>query len=327
MIISRTPFRISFFGGGSDYPSWYKNNNGQVLSTTINKYCYINIRYLPKFFSYNYRIRYYKTEEANKISDIEHPVVREALKYFSIKDGIELVHNADLPAQSGLGSSSTFTVGLINALHTLKKEIATKRMLASTAIELEQNIIMENVGSQDQVAAAFGGFNNIKFSKNNFDVNQLPLSKDKLKKLESNLMLFFTGFQRSASSIAAKQIKSIKQNKIDLSNSVNLVNEGMDILLKNKKISDFGKLLDEQWKIKQQYSDEITNENINNIYERAMRAGAIGGKLLGAGGGGFILFYVPKKDQNVVRDSLKNLLYVPFEFENNGSQIVYFSNQ
>lgn len=327
MIISRTPFRISFFGGGSDYPSWYKNNNGQVLSTTINKYCYINIRYLPKFFSYNYRIRYYKTEEANKISDIEHPVVREALKYFSIKDGIELVHNADLPAQSGLGSSSTFTVGLINALHTLKKEIATKRMLASTAIELEQNIIMENVGSQDQVAAAFGGFNNIKFSKNNFNVNQLPLSKDKLKKLESNLMLFFTGFQRSASSIAAKQIKSIKQNKIDLSNSVNLVNEGMDILLKNKKISDFGKLLDEQWKIKQQYSDEITNENINNIYERAMRAGAIGGKLLGAGGGGFILFYVPKKDQNVVRDSLKNLLYVPFEFENNGSQIVYFSNQ
>ena len=297
MIISRTPFRISFFGGGSDYPSWYKNNNGQVLSTTINKYCYINIRYLPKFFSYNYRIRYYKTEEANKISDIEHPVVREALKYFSIKDGIELVHNADLPAQSGLGSSSTFTVGLINALHTLKKEIATKRMLASTAIELEQNIIMENVGSQDQVAAAFGGFNNIKFSKNNFNVNQLPLSKDKLKKLESNLMLFFTGFQRSASSIAAKQIKSIKQNKIDLSNSVNLVNEGMDILLKNKKISDFGKLLDEQWKIKQQYSDEITNENINNIYERAMRAGAIGMKNLKA--------IAPLKELKRVLDAMK----------------------
>jgi len=327
MIISRTPFRISFFGGGSDYPSWYENNNGQVLSTTINKYCYINIRYLPKFFSYNYRIRYYKTEEANKISDIEHPVVREALKYFSIKDGIELVHNADLPAQSGLGSSSTFTVGLINALHTLKKEIATKRMLASAAIELEQNIIKENVGSQDQVAAAFGGFNNIKFSKNNFHVNQLPLSKEKLKKLEDNLMLFFTGFQRSASSIAAKQIKSIKQNKIDLSNSANLVNEGMDILLKNKKINDFGKLLDEQWKIKQMYSDQITNENINNIYESAMKAGAIGGKLLGAGGGGFMLFYVSKKDQNAVRDSLKKLLYVPFEFENNGSQIVYFSNQ
>ena len=327
MIISRTPFRISFFGGGSDYPSWYENNNGQVLSTTINKYCYINIRYLPKFFSYNYRIRYYKTEEANKISDIEHPVVREALKYFSIKDGIELVHNADLPAQSGLGSSSTFTVGLINALHTLKKEIATKRMLASAAIELEQNIIKENVGSQDQVAAAFGGFNNIKFSKNNFHVNQLPLSKEKLKKLEDNLMLFFTGFQRSASSIAAKQIKSIKQNKIDLSNSANLVNEGMDILLKNKKINDFGKLLDEQWKIKQMYSDQITNENINNIYESAMKAGAIGGKLLGAGGGGFMLFYVSKKNQNAVRDSLKKLLYVPFEFENNGSQIVYFSNQ
>lgn len=327
MIISRTPFRISFFGGGSDYPSWYENNNGQVLSTTINKYCYINIRYLPKFFSYNYRIRYYKTEEANKISDIEHPVVREALKYFSIKDGIELVHNADLPAQSGLGSSSTFTVGLINALHTLKKEIATKRMLASAAIELEQNIIKENVGSQDQVAAAFGGFNNIKFSKNNFHVNQLPLSKEKLKKLEDNLMLFFTGFQRSASSIAAKQIKSIKQNKIDLSNSANLVNEGMDILLKNKKINDFGKLLDEQWKIKKMYSDQITNENINNIYESAMKAGAIGGKLLGAGGGGFMLFYVSKKNQNAVRDSLKKLLYVPFEFENNGSQIVYFSNQ
>tara|TARA_B100000787_G_C16196907_1_gene301585 strand:+ start:3134 stop:4117 length:984 start_codon:yes stop_codon:yes gene_type:complete len=327
MIISRTPFRISFFGGGSDYPDWYENNNGQVLSTTINKYCYINIRYLPNFFNYNYRIRYYKTEEANKISDIEHPVVREALKYYSIKDGIELVHNADLPARSGLGSSSTFTVGLINTLHALKKEIATKRMLASSAINLEQNIIKENVGSQDQVAAAFGGFNNIKFTKNNFQVNQLPLSKNRIKELEGNLMLFFTGFQRSASNIAAKQIKSIKQNKIDLSNSVSLVDEGIDILVKDKKIDDFGKLLDEQWIIKKNYSDDVTNENINKIYKTAINAGAIGGKLLGAGGGGFILFYVKKKYQISVRKSLKNLLYVPFEFESNGSQIVYFSNQ
>ena len=327
MIISRTPFRISFFGGGSDYPDWYENNNGQVLSTTINKYCYINIRYLPNFFNYNYRIRYYKTEEANKISDIEHPVVREALKYYSIKDGIELVHNADLPARSGLGSSSTFTVGLINTLHALKKEIATKRVLASSAINLEQNIIKENVGSQDQVAAAFGGFNNIKFTKNNFQVNQLPLSKNRIKELEGNLMLFFTGFQRSASNIAAKQIKSIKQNKIDLSNSVSLVDEGIDILVKDKKIDDFGKLLDEQWIIKKNYSDDVTNENINKIYKTAINAGAIGGKLLGAGGGGFILFYVKKKYQISVRKSLKNLLYVPFEFESNGSQIVYFSNQ
>lgn len=327
MIISRTPFRISFFGGGSDYPIWYNKNGGQVLSTTINKYCYINVRYLPKFFNYKYRIRYYKTEEANKISDIEHPVVREALKYFSIKDGIELVHNADLPARSGLGSSSTFSVGLINTFHNLKKNIPSKRILANNALELEQEIIKENVGSQDQIAAAFGGFNNIKFSKNNFQVNQLPLSQKSIKKLESNLMLYFTGFQRSASDIALKQIERIKKNKIDLSNSVNLVDEAIDILLKDKNMDDFGKLLDEQWKIKQKYSNQISNININKIYKSAKKAGAIGGKLLGAGGGGFMLFYVTKKNQPTVRQKLNKLLHVPFEFENNGSQIVYYSNQ
>ncbi len=328
MIISRTPFRISFFGGGSDYPNWYNSQNGQVLSTTINKYCYINLRYLPNFFKFKYRIRYYKTEEVNKIDEIEHPVVREGLKYFKVRDGIELVHNADLPAQSGLGSSSTFTVGLINTIHALKQEMATKRMLAKYAIELEQNIIRENVGSQDQIAAAFGGFNNIKFRKNDFQVNQIPISKKRIKELEANLMLFFTGFQRSASDIASKQIKMIKEKKIDMSASVSLVDEGINILLNNNNnIHDFGKLLDQQWMIKQSFTDEITNSSINKIYKKAIKAGAIGGKLLGAGGGGFILFYVPKKKQNNVRSALKKLLYVPFEFENNGSQIVYLSNQ
>ena len=326
MIISRTPFRISFFGGGSDYPSWYNLNGGQVLSTTINKYCFINIRYLPKFFNYKYRIRYYRTEEVNRTSEIKHPAVREALKYFNISDGIELVHNADLPARSGLGSSSTFTVGLINTLLSLKQKKLDKKQIAEIAIELEQNVIKESVGSQDQIAASYGGLNNIVFSDRDFQVKKILLPKNKLNRLEDNLMLFFTGFQRSASKIASKQISYIEKNKIDLFKSSELVSQGIHALKKNK-FDDFGMLLDEQWKLKKNYTNLITNSAINKIYNSAKNAGAIGGKLLGAGGGGFMLFYVKKNSQSRVRQALRNLLHVPFKFEKDGSKIVYASKQ
>lgn len=327
MIISRTPLRISFFGGGTDYPLWYTKFGGSVLSTTIDKYSYITARHLPPFFDYKYKIRYYLREETKNIEEIKHPVVRESLKYLKYSLPLEIVHHADLPARSGLGSSSTFTVGLLKTLYALNNKMIGKRDLALKAINLEQNILKENVGSQDQVSASFGGFNKITFGGlNKILVEPIILRNDNLKKLETNLMLFFTGFSRTASKIVSTQLKLIDKKEKELILMSKYVDESIKILNSHKKnIDDFGLLLSDQWKLKKSLSPLITNSKIDQIYNLGIKSGALGGKLLGAGGGGFILFYVPKKNKKNVRAKLKNFLEVPFEFEYTGSQIIYYS--
>ncbi len=327
MIISRTPFRISFFGGGTDYPEWYKKNNGSVISTTINKFCYINTRYLPPFFKYKYCIRYYEREERLKIDEIKHPSVRECLKFSKIKDGIEIVHNADLPALSGLGSSSSFTVGLLNALSALKGRMLTKKELTNNAIYIEQKMIKENVGSQDQSAASFGGLNRIDFGgPNELVVNPIVLDKSYEKKFQDNLLLIFTGLSRKASVVAKEQISKIRDNKKKYLKLYDIVNEAEEILRNKKNVDQIGELLKYQWKIKKTLSSSITNEKIEKIISVGEKNGAIGAKLLGAGSGGFIVFYARKKNHQKILKSLKKHLYVPFRFDHTGSQIIYYSN-
>ena len=327
MIISRTPFRISFFGGGTDYPVHYKKHGGAVLASSINKYCYITCRYLPPFFKHKHRIAYSVVETPNKISEIDHPSVRETLRYMDIKKGVEIHHDGDLPARAGLGTSSSFTVGLLNALYALKGKSVTKRQLALDAIYIEQEKIKENVGSQDQITTAFGGFNKIEFNGDEeFRVRPIPLTRKKSQFLQDHMMLFFTGFSRTASHIAKEQIKKTPDRKKELKRMTEIVDEAIDVLNDNDTdFTEFGKLLHENWMIKRNLTSKITTEKIDKIYYDAMKAGASGGKLLGAGGGGFILFFVEPKKQKQVMNKLKNLLYVPFRFENSGSQIIYFT--
>ncbi|MBV5322383.1 MAG: galactokinase [Ilumatobacteraceae bacterium] len=325
MIVSRTPFRVSFFGGGTDYPAWYKENGGAVLSASINKYCYITCRHLPPFFDYRYRIRYFKREEVNTIDEIEHPTVRESLRLMQLDKGLDIVHHADLPARTGMGSSSTFTVCLLHALYALKHEMPTKRELALMAIHIEQNLLKENVGSQDQTIAAFGGFNRIDFGgPQEFAVTTLIVDPAKLASLQAHLMLFFTGFQRTASEIARKQIECIPASTSNLRQMMEIVEDAQRILTsQNRSIAEFGLLLGEQWRIKRSLTAQISNPEIDAIYDNGMKAGAIGGKLLGAGGGGFVLFLVEPDHQESVRRALSNLLYVPCRFDHLGSQIIY----
>jgi len=327
MVITRTPFRISFFGGGTDYPIWYEENGGAVISTTIDKYCYITCRYLPPFFDHKYRIRYMKREEVRTVNEIQHPSVRECLKFLNVAKGIEMVHTSDLPALSGIGSSSSFTVGFLNALHSLDGKMTTKRQLALDAINIEQNFIKENVGSQDQAAAAFGGLNRIEFGgPHRIAVHPLPLKTSRLASLESYLMLFFTGFSRNASEIAAEQIKKTSEKKKELHEMRALVEEAQNILMyDNRSLEEFGGLLHEGWKLKRNLTSKITTPFIDEIYAAARAAGATGGKLLGAGGGGFILFFVKPELQPNVKEQLKRLLYVPFHFETLGSQVIYYA--
>lgn len=329
MVIIRTPLRISFFGGGTDYPVWYKINSGAVLSTTIDKYCYITCRYFPPFFDMKYLIRYSKREEALTIDEIQHPAVRECLRYLNFRKGVEIVHTSDIPARSGIGSSSSFTVGLLHALHSLKGKLTTKRQLAREAIHVEQNMIKENVGSQDQVVASFGGLNKIEFgSKQDFYVNPVTIDEDRLNLLQSHLMLFYTGLSRNASDIAKEQIKNTYNKKAELCKMREMVDEAIEILSdKNRSITDFGKLLHEAWEIKRCLSNRITTDEINEIYNAAKGAGAVGGKLLGAGGGGFMLFCVPPEQHDNVNKALKNFLHVPFYFENLGSQVIHYATQ
>ncbi len=327
MIISRTPFRISFFGGGTDYPVWYKKQKGAVLSTSINKYCYITCRYLPPFFKHKHRIVYGNIELIQDVLQIEHPAVRETLTYMNINRGVEIHHDGDLPARAGLGTSSSFTIGLINVLYALEGKMVTKRQLAKDAIHIEQDRIKENVGSQDQIIASFGGFNKIIFDGDQeFQVQPVTLKKEKYQMLQDHMLLFFTGFSRTASEIAGEQIKKTPEKKQELKRMAEMVDESVDILNDNDvDLTDFGKLLHEGWMIKRSLTKKISTREIDEIYKNAMRAGAIGGKLLGAGGGGFILLFVKPEDQNKVKEKLKNLLYVPFRFENLGSQIIYYS--
>ena len=329
MIICRTPFRISFFGGGTDYPVWYRENGGAVLNTTIDKYCYISCRYLPPFFKYRYLIRYRKREEAQQLTEIEHPVVREALRYMRVDRGIEMVHTSDLPARSGIGSSSAFTVGFLNSLYALKGQMVGKRMLASKAIYVEQNIIGEDVGSQDQVATAFGGLNKIEFNgKENFFVQPVTIKQKKITTLQNHMMFFFTGFPRTAAEIAAEQIKNTPNKTSELKNMKDMVGEAVNIINGNiEHIEDFGKLLDESWKIKRSLSSRVSTTAIDEMYSAALKTGALGGKICGAGGGGFMLLFVPPRKQRLVRKTLKDLLYVPFRFESLGSQIILYADQ
>lgn len=325
MIISRTPFRISFFGGGTDYPVWYRENEGAVLATTINKYCYITIRHLPPFFGYNSRIVWSKIEEVNDSNEITHPAVRAALKFLKIERGIALHHDADLPARAGLGSSSTFTVGILHALHGLHGRLASKQQLANEAINIEQKILEENVGCQDQVMAAQGGLCHLSFrGEDQISISPIILTREKSDFFQSHLMLFFTGLSRTASEIAKKQVEATKNKQNELRTMYQMVFEGIRILKENEDISAFGKLLHEGWKIKKSLTDEISNPYIDEIYEAARSAGALGGKLLGAGGGGFMLIFAKPEMHPQIRERLKNLLHVPFQFETMGSQIIFY---
>ena len=327
MIITRTPLRISFFGGGTDYPIYYKQHGGKVLSTTISKYNYLTIRELPPFFDHKFRIRYYKSEHKNTIDEIEHPSVKSCLKFMNIIKGIELVHTGDVPAMSGVGSSSAFTVGLLHSLYALKGDFVTKRKLALEAINIEQNHIGESVGSQDQVAASFGGFNVIEFLKDGrIIVSPITISQERLKKLESSIVLFFTGLSRTASEIAETQILESKNKIKDLNLMKTMVDEAVDILYSDyRNLDEFGELLNESWKIKRSLTNKISNEYIDEIYLRGLNAGATGGKLLGAGGGGFIAFYVNEKNKNNLIKQMSDLLHVPFHFDQMGSHIIHFS--
>ena len=324
MIISRTPFRISFFGGGTDYPAWYREHGGAVLATTINKYCYITVRYLPPFFDHKSRVVWSRVEMVQGVSEIQHPAVREALLFLDLHDGIEIHHDGDLPARTGLGSSSTFTVGLLHALYALKGRMVNKLTLALDAIHIEQERLKEAVGAQDQVLAAFGGFNRIDFSGDApMRISPVLIGQQRLQELRGHLMLFFTGFTRIAGEVAREQIAGIKSHKRDLKTMYDMVDEAGKIL-NGGAIDEFGKLLHESWTIKRGLSARVSSSAIDDIYERARKAGASGGKLLGAGGGGFMLLFAAPDRQAAVKDALKGLLHVPFGFDSLGSQIIHY---
>ena len=324
MIISRTPFRVSFFGGGTDYPGWFKNNKGAVLATTIDKYCYITCRYLPPFFKHKSRIIYSQMEQVQTIDEIDHPAVREVLRFLKINQGVEIHHDGDLPARTGLGSSSSFTVGLLNSLYALKGVMPTKARLAKEAIDIEQKMCKENVGCQDQALAAYGGLNYIEFGGDeHLQVQRVTIPEKRIKNLEKHLMLYFTGLSRTASTIAAHQIKNIPKKEKELTAMYQLVQQAMR-LLQNDQLTEFGKLLDEGWKIKRKLSVKVSTPQIDQIYATAQSAGAIGGKILGAGGGGFVLLFAPPSAQKKIKEKLKKLLLVPFKFENLGTQIIFY---
>ena len=325
MIISQTPFRISFFGGGTDYPAWYREHGGAVLTTTINKYCYIFTRWLPPFFNYTSRVVWSRIELVQTQEEIQHPVVREALRFLKIERGIELHHVADLPARTGLGSSSTFTVGLLHALQGLKGSMPSKMKLAQDAITVEQELLKENVGCQDQIIAAFGGFSRIDFSLDGtFHVSPIILEGEISSQLQAHLMLIFTGVSRSSSEIAGEQIRAIPKKKGEMQAIHQIAEEAIGVLQKKQDLERFGRLLDESWQIKRSLTDRISPPWIDELYETARRAGALGGKLLGAGGGGFLLLFVRPEEQGKVKEAFPDLLHVPFTFETLGSRIILY---
>lgn len=326
MIITRTPFRISFFGGGTDYPGWFRRHGGAVLSTSIDKYCYISCRFLPPFFEHRHRIVYSKIENVRDIRDIEHPAVRAVLDWMRWERGLEVHHDGDLPARSGLGSSSSFTVGLIHALNALLGRYVSKDELANQAIHVEQEVIGESVGSQDQVSAAFGGFNHVKFRHDGaFEVAPVILPRERLAELQRHLMLCFTGLSRYASEVAKSTIANLAAREAELKRMGEMVDEAIRILATpSTPIAEFGRLLDEAWRHKRRLSDKVSTTQVDEFYETARSAGAIGGKLMGAGGGGFMLLFVPPEAQAKVRSRLAKLVHVPFEFESGGSKVVLY---
>lgn len=324
MIITKTPFRMSFFGGGTDIPAFYENFGGSVLSTTFDKYCYVNIRHLPRFFSYENEFVYSNIERVDfSLDNIVHPLIRETMKYMNMRE-IRLSYEADLPARTGLGTSSSFAVGMLNGFYALKGKMVDKRKLADDAIFIERVLCNESGGIQDQIAASFGGFNRIDMDSNGYTVNPIIISNKRKMELNENLMLFFTGFSRFSSSIQISTEKSIADKTAELIEIKNLVNEAEKILTSKQDLNEFGRLLDFTWQLKRGISSEISSNTIDDIYHKAINAGAIGGKLLGAGGGGFLLFYAEKDKQEYVRKKLDNLLYVPFKFEDDGTRVIYY---
>ena len=326
MIISKTPFRISLFGGGTDYPSWYRENGGSVLATAIDKYCYISCRHLPPFFEHKHRIVYSKVENVKEIKEIQHPSVRAVLSTLATNSGLEIHHNGDLPARSGIGSSSSFTVGLINVINALKGEQISKEDLAKQAIYIEQKVLKESVGSQDQILASFGGFNRINFYPDDtFDITPVIISKGLTDQLQSHMLLFFTGFSRFSSAIARDKMANFKSRFRELTQIKQMVDEGLSILQSpSTPITELGKLLHESWQLKRSLSDKVSTPEIDTIYQAGLSAGAIGGKILGAGGGGFILFFAKPENHKNICKSLKGLVQVSFCFDNVGSKIVLY---
>ena len=325
MIITKTPFRMSFFGGGTDMPAFFNENGGAVISTTFDKYCYVNVRHLPPFMPYFSELVYSKIERVNSIDDIVHPLIRECMRLHDIHE-IRLTYEGDLPARTGLGTSSTFAVGMLNAFCALKGKMMSKAQLAQEAIYVERDILKEHGGWQDQVAAAFGGFNRIDFKDNQFKVSPIVIHPDRKTQLDNSLMLFYTGVTRFSSEVQKDTFARPEDKKAQLKEMLSLVDDAQSILEnKNADLNDFGRMLDHTWKLKRGTGSKVSNGSIDELYERGIKAGALGGKLLGAGGGGFLLFYVePDKQQNVIK-ALDDLMHVPFNFENEGTSIVYYN--
>jgi D-glycero-alpha-D-manno-heptose-7-phosphate kinase len=328
MIVSRTPYRISFFGGGTDYPGWYRQHGGAVLATSIDKYCYLTCRYLPPFFEHRYRVVYSKIEDCRTIEEITHPAVREVLRFMKIERGVEIHHDGDLPARSGMGSSSSFTVGLLHALHALRGHMPSKEQLAKESIHIEQDALRETVGSQDQVLAAYGGLNHVTFhTHGEISVRPMTIPKTRVDELDAHLMLFYTGIKRTASDVAKSYVQSIDEKTRQLQLLSQLVTEATNILNSRQDLTAFGQLLHEAWQIKRSLSTQVTNSAVDQVYHDARHAGALGGKLTGAGGGGFMLLFAPPDQQPAIRERLHKLIHVPFQFEYAGSQIIFYDHE
>ena len=326
MIITKTPFRMSFFGGGTDMENYFREHGGAVLSTTFDKYCYVNVRHLPRFFEYSTELSYSVTERVTDVNDIRHPAIREAMKMLDMHR-IRLTYEADLPARSGLGTSSSFAVGMLNAFYALKGKYADKRKLADEAIYLERVLCNEAGGWQDQIAASFGGFNRIDFNSEGYDVKPVVSSPERKEKLNRSLLMFFTGFTRFSSEIQKANASSSPANKLAmLKNMYELVDRAEKVLTdKESDLDDFGRLLDETWRLKRQTGGSVSTDSIDSLYERGIKSGALGGKLLGAGGGGFLVFYVPEERREAVKAEFSDLMYIPFKFENGGTRVIHYS--
>ena len=325
MIITKTPFRMSFFGGGTDMESFFMENGGAVLSTTFDKYCYVNVRHLPRFFDYSTELSYAKIERVTDVNDIQHPAIREAMKMLDMHE-IRLTYEADLPARSGLGTSSSFAVGMINAFYALKGKYADKKKLADAAIYLERELCKEAGGWQDQIAASYGGFNRINFNSDGYEVLPLIINPERKRQLNNNLMMFFTGFTRFSSDVQ-KANASNKADKVNqLKEMLALVDEAEKVLVdKQSDLDEFGRLLDHTWRIKRKTGNTVSTNSIDELYDKGLKAGALGGKLLGAGGGGFLVFYVEPDKQEKVKKAMEDLLYIPFEFEDGGTRVIHYS--
>lgn len=325
MIITKTPFRMSFFGGGTDMEDFFREHGGAVLSTTFDKYCYVNVRHLPRFFDYSTELSYSKTERVTAVEDIQHPAIRNAMKMLDMHE-IRLTYEADLPARSGLGTSSSFAVGMLNAFYALKGKYADKKKLADDAIYLERILCNEAGGWQDQIAASFGGFNRINFSADGYEVLPVIISPERKQQLNNNLMMFFTGFTRFSSEVQIANAATKVDKTAQLKEMLSLVDDAENVLTnKNVDLNEFGRLLDHTWRLKRQTGAAVSTNSIDGLYEKGIKAGALGGKLLGAGGGGFLVFYVEPEHQAAVKEAMSDLLYVPFEFENGGTRVIHYS--